>query len=240
VPKFIFNGDEGTKLQYLRGHFDAEGCVPSGRPRITYTTRNLVGGLELLKLLGSLNINCTKSLCRTRGSTDLQIVFGGKVGVENFSNLIGFNHPERAKKLDDLKAKIVNIRYYKKWPDEEIKILENSSFKTAKELSFSLKNRTKAAITQKLQKLGLSKNLFRGIKLNYEVLVFILDMFEFCSAKEVQEMILRKYNLKICSKTVSYHWRKNGLMRYHKNYPEILKNESNYLSLTTKNPWSFS
>ena len=96
----IRNENRENKVSFLRGIFDAEGSVHKRRFTINLSNKK-DEVIELCKdLLSELQIRTGKIEKMKRNVKRLHIY--GKDNLQKFQELIGFSHPEKAKRLESL------------------------------------------------------------------------------------------------------------------------------------------
>ena len=101
IFRLILKEPKKCKVNFLRGVFDAEGSVHRNRYSITLTNKKSKVINTSIKLLHEMGINTGKIWVDKRNDVKSFSIFG-KENLINFKKNIGFNHPEKSKKLSKL------------------------------------------------------------------------------------------------------------------------------------------
>ena len=91
--------------KFLQGFFDAEGCITNKSVKITQKTIN--GGMKRMKFVSQIltSLGIAHSFLVDKNNVITIRLKGGKSNLDNlkrFKKLVGFSHPEKAHKLDEL------------------------------------------------------------------------------------------------------------------------------------------
>lgn len=139
VPPFIFDMPKKAKARFLRAIFDDEGCVVKNDKKIQFGLKPIKPLLNIKKLLSELGI---KTGGIYKGTTH-RFEIAEQNSILLFRNIIGFKHPEKIKKLDNMIVKGWKFkRYYNGEAKEKIiELLRNKSSLCVKEISYILKRK---------------------------------------------------------------------------------------------------
>ena len=97
-PRFIHTVDEDCKCAFLRALFDDEGCIPGKRKKIQIGMKPLENIEDIKKLLDSLGIYVKRI---ERGRLN-RLTLARHDAIITFHKRIGFKHPQKKQKLDNI------------------------------------------------------------------------------------------------------------------------------------------
>jgi intein/homing endonuclease len=166
VPELVLDGDRTSKRLFLRALYDDEGCVSSSRIRIGVSNEEIIRIVR--KMIQEISIRpgrVIRKKATKKWKVSYEFGIFGKNDLILFSKEIGFDHPEKIKKLRYLirSYKGKKFRYKKgETASSVLKFLENSRSLTVKEIAKLLNrklNRTLYKHLEKLEKEGIIKSI---------------------------------------------------------------------------------
>jgi len=178
LPPFIFDCSQKEKCKFLRALFDDEGSVLVKDKKIQFVLKPKEPFNDIRRLFISLDIKLSKSHVRKDGVR--KFVLASKDSVKKFKQLIGFKHPTKREKLNDiLRVGWKFNRYPNSLASSKILLILNRKEATTKEITAEL-NRHRGTIREHLNNLkrdGLVKNE-RAIKRvkNYNEIYYIWSL----------------------------------------------------------------
>jgi len=114
IPDFIFKSSKKQISHFLRGIYDAEGCVASSARQVCIgmTNEKLIKNLQFLLLKFGILATFSKSK-RKKWSTSFHLRINDKKSLDRFKKYIGLTAIDKQEKLNDLinKSKNYNYRY---------------------------------------------------------------------------------------------------------------------------------
>ncbi|KXB04277.1 hypothetical protein AKJ48_03185 [candidate division MSBL1 archaeon SCGC-AAA261O19] len=105
VPKWIRRGNKDLTTHFLRGFFDAEGSIFSDSYDGTVRISTSSSSLTILKQIYLMLQKCGISFCKPymkHKQQALEIKTGRSVTIQRFAKRIGFTHPAKAAKLENM------------------------------------------------------------------------------------------------------------------------------------------
>jgi len=114
IPDFVFSSPKEQISSFLRGLYDAEGCVASKSRQVCITMINetLIRNIQFLLLKFGILASFGHT-CREKWSDIYKLSINDKKSLERFEKHIGFTAKDKKKKLKELinKSKNLNFRY---------------------------------------------------------------------------------------------------------------------------------
>ena len=158
VPSFIFNVPKEAKTSFLKAMFDDEGWVTEKNKKIQLGLKPIKPLLNIKKLLNEGGIK-TSNIYKSNTFNRFEI--SGQDNILLFSKIIGFKHPKKNKRLNNIIKKGWKFkRYYNNEPKDKImNILRNKEGLTVSKISKILQ-RSKGNIREHLYNLKKDGKIF--------------------------------------------------------------------------------
>ena len=124
IPSFIFNMSQKAKARFLRALFDDEACVEQNRKKINLGLKPIKPVQDIIKLLSEFGIK-TGGIHKYTNRMYNKFEIADQNSIILFSKLIGFKHPKKIKRLNNIiKTGWKFKRYYNnEAKDKVIKLL---------------------------------------------------------------------------------------------------------------------
>ena len=168
VPKVILYTNKETKFAFLRTLFDDEGGVSISKYTIAFTMTNkkvMETVKEMLKQYGINVGKISKIIPEENQKIKYRFVISGHEDLNSFNNVIGFEHPEKHKKLKLVLANYIRLQYKKgQFKNVVIDLLKEKGSLTITEIAKNTNRVLSGSFRDRIRKLEKEKSIVSQTK----------------------------------------------------------------------------